>query len=83
MNLPKDFEFVADYLNGMIVQQILTVMEDEGITLSKLAEKKGLSWEDIHRLLTEKKIFTLEYLAKFCCALGCTVEVVIKKDIEG
>ena len=83
MNLQKDPEFVADYLNGMIVQQILTVMADEGITPRKLAEKMGMSWGYVMAYLSEDNLFAFNDIARFCCALDCNVEVVIKKEAEG
>ena len=83
MNLSKDPEFVADYLNGMIVQQILTVMEDGKIKGTVLAEKLGMPWLMVYKLLNESEPLTLPDIAKFCCALDCNVEVVIKKEIEG
>ena len=82
MNLQKDPEFVADYLNGMIVQQILTIMEDEGITPRKLAEKMGMSWGYVMAYLSEDNLFTINALVRFCRALDCNVEVVIKKEID-
>ena len=82
MNLSKDPEFVADYLNGMIVQQILTVMADEGISPRKLAEKMGMSFGYVMAYLSEDNLFTFNAIARFCCALDCNVEVVIKKETE-
>ena len=83
MNLEKDPEFLSDYLNGMIVQQLTQTMSNKGCSKTRLAELAGLSRMYIFELLTERKNITIHALVKICCALDCTVEVVIKKESQG
>ncbi len=79
----KDPEFVADYTNGMIVQQILSVMEDKDISQVELSKKIGKSRQYVSKILNEKTNLTLHSLALFSCSLDCELEITIKnKDLH-
>ena len=78
LSLPKwdeDPEFIADLAKGQITEDILAVMEEDGINKSQLAEKLGKSRQYISRVLNETANFTIDSLAEIACALNRKIEV--------
>lgn len=61
----RNFEVVADYQNGVIVQNILTIMEEKEISQKELAKLIGKSKQYVSRILLEKQNFTINSLALF------------------
>ncbi len=73
--LDRNPEFVADLLKGMVTEDIMRAMEDNGINRNQLAKKMGKSRQYIGRVLSEKANFTLERLAALACALDRDIAV--------
>lgn len=71
----RDPEIVADYQNGVIVQNILTIMEEKEISQKELAKLIGKSKQYVSRILNEKQNFTINSLALFSCALDCDLKI--------
>ncbi len=77
INPDRDPEIVADYQNGIIVQNILTIMEEKKISQKELAKLIGKSKQYVSRILNEKQNFTINTLALFSCALDCDMKIKI------
>jgi transcriptional regulator with XRE-family HTH domain len=73
--LERDPEFVADYLKGQLVEDILKAMEKQGITKSDLAKRLNKSRQYVTKVLNEKANFTIETIAEVACALGTGVSL--------
>ena len=81
-DLEKDPEFVADTLKGMVTEDLLHAMAEQGLNRNQLAQKMGKSRQYIGRVLNESANFTLERLAEFACALNRKIEIrICHRDI--
>lgn len=79
--LDRDPQFVADLLKGMVTEDIVRAMEEEGLNRNQLARKLGKSRQYIGRVLNESANFTLERLAEFACGLGRRITVrMVRQD---
>jgi transcriptional regulator with XRE-family HTH domain len=69
--LDRDPQFVAEYLKGMALEDILRAMEETGVTQTELANRIGKSRQYVSNVLKEnsKANFTLDTLAYFAVAL--------------
>ena len=74
-DLESDPEFVADYLKSKFVEQILGVMEKQGIRKTDLAQKLNKSPQYISKIINETANFTIESMAAISSALGMTLEI--------
>ena len=77
LDLDKDPEFAADYANGLIVQDILNLMDKKQVSQAELANSIGKSRQYVFRILNEKRNFTIKSLASFACALDCDLNLSI------
>jgi transcriptional regulator with XRE-family HTH domain len=59
-----DAEFVADFAKGLIVEDLLRALEEEGWTRSELARRLGKSRQYVSHFLAEKANFGIESLAE-------------------
>lgn len=79
LDIENDPEFVADYMKGLITEDILQAMEEEEINKSQLAKRMKKSKQYISRILNETANFTFKSLAEIACALNHKVETRIFK----
>ena len=82
LNLDKDPEYVADFMKGMLIEDILKVMEENNISKVKLADKLGKSRQYVTRILNETANFTLKSIAEIACALEMQVQARIYAQDE-
>lgn len=70
--LQRDPAFLADYLKGLFVEDVLRALEEDGLTQSDLAVRMGKSRQYISKILNQDRRvnFTLDTLAEFSTALG-------------
>jgi len=61
--LEKDPEFLQEYMVASIVEDILQVMDEEGISKSQLAKRLGKSRQYVGRVLNETANFTIKSVA--------------------
>ena len=78
----KDPKFIASFMKGMLVEDILRAMEEDNISKSELAEMLGKSRQYVGRILNETANFTVDTIAQMACALGRQVEVRIYNKNE-
>lgn len=71
----EDYEFKTEALLLDINEQIVSWMQQEGITRSELAAKLGVSRAAITKLLGGKPNLTLKTLCKVATALGLEAQV--------
>ena len=71
----NDPEFIAEFKKGMIVQEILTIMEEKKITKKELSMMIGKSRQYVSKILSEKTNFTVHTLVLISLALGCDLRV--------
>lgn len=69
--LHQDPAFIAEHAKGLIVEDLLRVMEKAGMSASALAAKIGKSRQYVSKILSEDRRvnFTIESLAEFSAAL--------------
>lgn len=69
--LHQDPAFIAEHAKGLVVEDILRVMEKAGMSASALAGKIGKSRQYVSKILSEDRRinFTIESLAEFSAAL--------------
>jgi len=69
--LHSDPSFIAEHAKGLVVEDILRVMEKTGMSASALADKIGKSRQYVSKILSEHRRanFTIESLAEFSAAL--------------
>jgi antitoxin component HigA of HigAB toxin-antitoxin module len=70
LDLKNDPEYVADFMKGMLIEDILDAMKEQGINKKELASRLGSKPQYVGRILNEKTNFTLETIASIACALG-------------
>jgi len=70
--LDHDPAFVADYLKGIAVEDILQALEETGISKNELAGRLGKTRQYVSNVLNEnaRVNFTIDTLAQFSVALG-------------
>lgn len=75
--LHADPAFQADISKGLIVEDILHAMEEQGLNRNTLAAKLGKSRQYIGKILDEEKPanFTIDTLAELSAALGIKLHV--------
>jgi len=66
----RDPEFVADYIKSKFINDVLLLMEKNGINENKLANKLKWSRQYVNKVLKEKTNFTLSSIAMIVCALN-------------
>ncbi|MDA3941157.1 MAG: helix-turn-helix transcriptional regulator [Spirochaetia bacterium] len=69
LELEKDPEFIEDYTKGIIIEDILKLMEAKGISKSDLAKKMRKSHRYIRNILNGQNNFTVKTLVKLASAL--------------
>jgi antitoxin component HigA of HigAB toxin-antitoxin module len=74
-NLGKDPAFVAELTKAHVVEDLLALMESQGINRNQLAQRLGKSRQYVGRVLGEQANFTIERLAEFAAALDANLEV--------
>ncbi len=74
---------IADYQNGKIVQQIVSIMSEMGLTQKDLAKRIGTSKQYVSRILNEKQNFTISSLAVFSTALQCDLSITLVQRKRG
>lgn len=69
--LQSDPSFIAEHAKGLVVEDILRVMEKTGMSANALAGKIGKSRQYVSKILSEHRRanFTIESLAEFSAAL--------------
>jgi DNA-binding phage protein len=82
LDLDKDPEYVADFMKGMLIEDILKAMEDNKISKVKLAKKLGKSRQYVTRILNETANFTLKSIAEIACALDMQAQARIYAQDE-
>jgi transcriptional regulator with XRE-family HTH domain len=75
LDLDSDPGFVADFIKGQFVEDVLRVMEETGVNKSQLSGRLGKSRQYVGKLLNERTNFTVETMAEVACALGCRLAV--------
>ena len=81
LNLDKDPEYVADFMKGMLIEDILKAMEELNINKTQLAEKLGKSKQYVGRILNETANFTFATVAHIACALDMQAQTrIYRKD---
>ena len=75
--LHADSAFQADISKGLIVEDILRAMEEQGLNRNTLAAKLGKSRQYIGKILDEEQPanFTIDTLAELSSALGINLHV--------
>lgn len=71
--LEADPLFLVEYMKATITSDIFTVMEEESISKTELAQRLGKSRQYVSRILNETANFTLDSVARIAAAL--------KKDV--
>ena len=71
----QDPEYLRDWLALDLSEQILAVLEDEGLSRADLAERLGVSRQYVTKLLNRTPNLTLRSLAEIAAALGRQVTV--------
>lgn len=79
LNLHQDPDYMLDLLTTKITHLLKTMMEEEGLTISKLAKKLNTSRQYIFKMLHENNRVTLKFLIKIAIALDCEIEINLKK----
>lgn len=71
-NLDHDAEFLADYLKGLIVEDVRRAMDDEGVSQNALADQMGKSRQYLNKVLDQDRRvnFTIDTLAQLSTALN-------------
>jgi ribosome-binding protein aMBF1 (putative translation factor) len=82
--LHADPAFQADISKGLIVEDILRAMEEQGLNRNTLAAKLGKSRQYIGKILDEEQPanFTIDTLAELSAALGIKLHVRILPENE-
>jgi transcriptional regulator with XRE-family HTH domain len=80
--LNYDPEFIAERLSIKIVEEMLQLLEDRGLTQSWLAEKMGVSRAHISKILNAAPNMTLLTIAKIAVALGTTPDMSLNAKSE-
>ena len=75
LDLEHDPVFVAGYLKGKFVNDILLAMKESHVTQSDLAQRLNESRQYVSRVLNEQGNFTIATMAKFACALNCRISI--------
>lgn len=82
LDLDRNPEFVADFMKGMLIEDILKAMEENDISKTQLAERLGKSRQYVTRILNETANFTLKSIAEITCALDMQVQTRIYRQDE-
>ncbi|MFH0880808.1 MAG: helix-turn-helix transcriptional regulator [Lentisphaerota bacterium] len=71
-SLNRDAGFMADYLKGLFVEDVLRAMEEDGLSQSDLAARMGKSRQYLSKVLNlDRRVnFTVETMAEFGATLG-------------
>jgi predicted XRE-type DNA-binding protein len=80
--LASDPEFIAEGLSIKIVEEMLKLLEDKGLSQSWLAEKMGVSRAHISKILNAAPNMTLLTIAKIAVALETTPDVSLNAKSE-
>lgn len=72
---PPSIESEAEYRKLMIVEELLTLMKDQGISRSELAERMGVQPSRVTSMLTGSNNFTIETLVRAGRAVGADIEL--------
>ena len=67
--LEADPLFLVEYMKATITSDIYTVMEEESISKTELAQRLGKSRQYVSRILNETANFTLDSVARIAAAL--------------
>ena len=67
--LEADPLFLVEYMKATITSDIFTVMEEESISKTELANRLGKSRQYVSRILNETANFTLDSIARIAAAL--------------
>jgi len=69
--LDQDAGFVADYLKGLIVEDVRRALKEDGITQNALADRMGKSRQYLNKVLDQDRRvnFTIETMAEISTAL--------------
>jgi transcriptional regulator with XRE-family HTH domain len=67
--LEADPLFLVEYMKATITSDIFTVMEEESISKTELANRLGKSRQYVSRILNETANYTLDSIAKIAAAL--------------
>jgi plasmid maintenance system antidote protein VapI len=72
---PPSIEGEAEYQKLMIVEELLQLMEEQGISRSELAERMGVQPSRVTSMLTGSNNFTIETLVRAGRAVGAEIEL--------
>lgn len=72
---PPSIESEAEYQKLMIVEELLTLMKEQGITRSELAKRMGVQPSRITSMMTGSNNFTIETLVRAGRAVGADIEL--------
>ena len=75
LELEKDPEFITDYTKGIIIEDILRLMETKAISKSDLAKKMDKSPRYVRHILKGQNNFTVETLVKLADALDSEISI--------
>jgi len=90
--LENDPIFVSGYLRAEFVEDIHSVMHEQGMDSCRLAEKLGMTLFRADNILGETEVLTIDLAAEIACKLGMRVSLrmlprnermIIKKDSHG
>jgi len=72
---PPSIESEAEYRKLMIVEELLQLMEEQGITRSELAKRMGVQPSRVTSMMTGSNNFTIETLVRAGRAVGADIEL--------
>ncbi len=72
---PPSIESEAEYRKLMIVEELLTLMKDQGITRSELAKRMGVQPSRVTSMMSGSNNFTIETLVRAGRAVGAEIEM--------
>ena len=75
LDLEKDPDFITDYTKGIIIEDILKLMEAKGISQSDLARKMRKSLHYVRNILNGQNNFTVETIVKLSCAQDSEISI--------
>ena len=75
-----DPEFIAEGLSIKVIEEMLKLLEEKGLSQSWLAERMGVSRAYISRMLNAAPNMTLLTIARIAVALGATPVVSLNAD---
>ena len=70
VDLDADHDFVKETQKGKLVDELLDIMKEEGLSQAELARRMGKKKQYVSRILNETANITLDTLVEITIALG-------------